>query len=79
MQRGETAEVADAIAADPTLITWRDAQGVSAILWAVYHCQPLIVDFLKAERARIGEPLDPFEAAAVGDLQSLEEALTAAP
>ncbi len=79
IQRGQTAEVADAVADDHSLIAWRDAQGVSALLWAVYSSQTLIVDFLKAERARTGEPLDVFEAASLGDLPALRLALDAAP
>lgn len=79
IQRGQTAEVADAVADDPSLLGWRDPQGVSSLLWAVYSSQPLIVDFLKAERSRIGEPLDSFEAAALGDLPALQQAIEEAP
>lgn len=79
IQRGQTAEVADAVAEDPSLLTWRDPQGVSALLWAVYSSQPLIVDFLKAERGRTGESLDPFEAAAAGDLLALQQAFKVHP
>lgn len=79
IQRGQTAEVADAVAGDPSLLVWRDPQGVSPLLWAVYSNQPLIVDFLKAERSRTGEPLDAFEAAATGDLSALRQAVEAAP
>lgn len=79
IQRGQTAEVADAVAGDPSLLVWRDPQGVSPLLWAVYSNQPLIVDFLKAERSRTGEPLDAFEAAATGDLSALRQAMEAAP
>ena len=79
IQRGDTAAVADAVAADPTLISWRDVQGVSALLWAVYSGQTLVLDFLTAERSRSGEPLDLFEAAATGDLAALRQVLTAHP
>lgn len=32
---GATAEVAATIQGDPVLARWRDAQGVSALLWSV--------------------------------------------
>ncbi len=79
IQRGATAEVADAVAADPELLTWRDAQGVSALLWSIYSGQTLVRDFFLAEMARTGIALDIFEAASVGDLASLRLAVTASP
>lgn len=79
IQRGATAEVADSITADPALLLWRDPQGVSALMWAVYSGQPLTVDFFKAERARVGEPLDLFEAAALGDLPALKQSFETTP
>lgn len=79
IQRGQTAEVADAISVDPSLLLWRDPQGVSGLMWAIYSSQPVIVDFFKAERARAGQSLDPFEASAVGDLPGIEKAFEADP
>jgi uncharacterized protein len=79
IQRGATAEVADAVAADPALIFWRDAQGVSALMWSIYSGQTLVRDFLLAERLRTSIPLDVFEAAAAGDAVALSGALDAAP
>jgi len=79
IQRGATVEVADAVAADPALLAWRDVQGVSALMWAIYHGQVLVRDFLLAERLRTGVALDAFEAAAVGDVESLSKALDAVP
>lgn len=79
IQRGATAEIADAVAADPTLLTWRDAQGISALLWSVYTGQVLVRDYLLAELSRTGTPLDIFESAAVGDLPTLQSALAAEP
>ena len=46
IRTGQTAEVAAAAEEDPSLIACRDAQGVSAFLWSIYHGQPLIRDFL---------------------------------
>ena len=77
IQRGATVEVADAVAADPSLLAWRDVQGVSALMWAIYSGQVLVRDFLLVERARTGVALDAFEAAAVGDVESLAKAIDA--
>jgi len=79
IQRGATVEVADAVAADPSLLSWRDAQGVSALLWSIYSGQTLVRDFLLVEMARTGVPLDAFQAAAVGDPDLLAKALEATP
>jgi uncharacterized protein len=79
IQRGATAEVADAVAADPELLSWRDAQGVSALQWSIYSGQTLVRDFFLAEMTRSGSALDIFEAASAGDLASLRQALDASP
>jgi|HubBroStandDraft_5_1064220.scaffolds.fasta_scaffold232110_2 ankyrin repeat protein len=79
IQRGATAEIADAVAADPSLLSWRDAQGVSAILWSIYSGQPLVRDYLLAEKSRIGQLLDLFEASAVGDALTLRQILNETP
>jgi uncharacterized protein len=64
IQQGATAEIASTVAAEPALAAWRDAQGVSALMWSVYLNQPLIRDFLLSQLADI----DIFEAAAIGDI-----------
>jgi ankyrin repeat protein len=79
IQTGATAEVADAIHADPTLAAWRDPQGVSALLWSVYCSQPLIRDFLLARLAGDGIALDIFEVAATGDIPHLRALLAVEP
>ncbi|HTJ31537.1 MAG TPA: ankyrin repeat domain-containing protein [Acidobacteriaceae bacterium] len=79
IQRGATAEIADAVAADPSLLTWRDAQGLSALTWSIYSGQTMVRDFLIAERLRAGIANDAWEAAACGDAQALSQALDAAP
>lgn len=79
IQRGATAEIADAVATDPTLLSWRDAQGVSALMWAIYSGQTLVRDFFLVEMERTGIALDAFESAAAGSGASLAKALTAAP
>jgi uncharacterized protein len=71
IRNGETAEVAAAAEEDPSLITSRDAQGVSAFLWSIYSGQPLIRDFLLTRLPG----LDIFEAAALGDCGRIERLL----
>jgi uncharacterized protein len=71
IRKGETAEVAAAAEEDPSLVTCRDAQGVSALLWSIYGRQPLITNFLLAHL----EQLDIFEASAVGDCERLTSLL----
>ena len=79
IQRGATVEVADTVAADPSLLAWRDVQGVSALMWAIYSGQELVRDFLLTERLRTGIALDAYEAAAVGNADSLATALDITP
>ncbi len=79
IQRGATAEVAEAIESDPTLIAWRDAQGVSALMWSIYSGQTTIRNLLLVQIANQGAPLDLFEAAAVGDPAEILAALEPAP
>src|SRR5580698_9393980 len=79
IQRGATVEIADAVAADPTLLSWRDVQGVSALMWAIYSGQTLVRDFLLIEMERTGCALDAFEAAAAGNVTSLQKSLQATP
>jgi uncharacterized protein len=71
IRKGETAEVAAAVNDDPVLVSTRDAQGISALLLAIYHQQPLIRDFLLSRLTEI----DFFEAAAVGDCARLASLL----
>jgi ankyrin repeat protein len=75
IQSGATSEVADAVELDPALVEYRDPQGVSALIWAVYAGQPLVRDFLASRLATHGVPLDVFEAAATGDETRLQAIL----
>jgi ankyrin repeat protein len=77
IQQGATAEVADAVQADPTLAASRDSQGVSALIWSIYCGQPLVRDFLLARLDTDSIALDVFEAAAVGDQAQLKALLEA--
>lgn len=79
IQRSATADIADAVASDLSLLTWRDAQGLSALTWSIYSGQTMVRDFLLAERQREGIAPDAYEAAAIGDPEALTQALDAAP
>src|SRR5580698_5637229 len=79
IQTGATAELADAVQADPALAYARDPQGVSMLLWSVYCGQTLVRDFLLARLAAEGVALDVSEAAAVGDVGQLKTLLKAEP
>jgi ankyrin repeat protein len=70
VKRGDTQEIANWVKDDPQIAESRDAQGVSALLWAVYSGQTLVRDFLRS-----GLELDLPEAAAVGDVARLRELL----
>jgi ankyrin repeat protein len=67
IRSGATAEIADAVHADPLLAVWRDVQGVSALMWSIYSGQTMVRDFLRASLSEQSIPLDIFEAAAIGD------------
>jgi len=79
IQQGATAEIAAAVHDDPGLVTARDPQGVSPLLWSVYFGQPLVRDFLLGRLEADGVALDIFEAAAMGDESSLHHLLEAEP
>jgi hypothetical protein len=74
VKRGDTQEIADWVKDDPQIAESRDAQGVSALLWAVYSGQTLVRDFLRS-----GLELDLPEAAATGDAGRLRELLGTDP
>ena len=77
IQSGSTAELADAIAADPPLAEYRDPQGVSALLWTIYTGQATARDFFLARLAERGVELDIFEASALSDEARLGAIVTA--
>lgn len=77
IQTGATAEIADAVERDPALAEYRDPQGVSALLWAIYMGQSLVRDYLLARLAAHGALLDIYEAAALGDIPRLKAILSA--
>jgi len=72
VKRGDTHEIAEWVQDDPQIAESRDAQGVSALLWAVYSGQTVVRDFLRS-----GLELDLPEAAATGDVARLRELLGA--
>ena len=67
VRRGSTKEIAEWVEDDPQIATSRDAQGISALMWAIYSGQTLVREFLRS-----GLPdLDLAESAAVGDCERL--------
>ena len=74
VKRGDTQEIADWVKDNSQIAESRDAQGVSALLWAVYTGQTVVRDFLRS-----GLELDLPEAAAVGDHARVRELLGADP
>lgn len=70
IRKGKTQEIAEWVKDDPQIAESRDAQGVSALLLAVYSGQIQIRDFLLS-----GLEPDLPEAAAVGDVEQLRELL----
>jgi uncharacterized protein len=76
IQSGNAAEVTAALENDPSLAAYRDPQGVSAVLWAVYTGQTKIRNLLIAKLAVIGVPLDVFEAASTGNEARLQTILS---
>jgi ankyrin repeat protein len=74
IKKGKTKEIAEWVKDDPQIAESRDAQGVSALLLAVYSGQTQIRDFLRS-----GLELDLPEAAAVGDIARLGELLGSDP
>jgi uncharacterized protein len=74
IRQGKSNEIAEWVKDDPQIAESRDAQGVSALLLAVYSGQTLIRDFLRS-----GLELDLPEAAAVGDVARLSELLGSDP
>jgi len=69
IRQGKTAEIAEAVEAQPALAKSRDAQGISALILAIYTQQSVIRDFLLSRH----NDLDIFEAAAVGDCTRLQQ------
>lgn len=69
IRQGKTAEIAEAVEAQPSLAHSRDVQGISALTLAVYTQQPMIRDFLLAHMTE----LDIFEAACVGNCERLHQ------
>jgi ankyrin repeat protein len=76
IQSGDAAEVTAALENDPSLAQYRDAQGVSALLWAVYTGRTEVRKLLVAKLATLSVPLDVFEAASTGNEARLQAILS---
>lgn len=75
IQSGSVVEVTASLDTNPSLAEYRDPQGVSALLWAVYTGQTAIRDLLLKKRKERGVVSDVFEAAATGDEAQLQALL----
>jgi hypothetical protein len=69
IRQGKSAEIAEAVTAQPSVASSRDAQGISALMLSIYTQQPVIRDFLLTHL----KDLDIFEAAAVGNCRRLHQ------
>jgi ankyrin repeat protein len=69
IRRRDEEEARRLLLADPSAVSERDEQGVSAVLLALYHGMPALAD----EIARGRDHLDVFEAAASGDLERVRQ------
>jgi uncharacterized protein len=72
---GDVAGVATLLEAEPALARSRDANGVSALMFAVYHRAREVADLLASRAA----PLDLFEAVAMDRLELVDELTAANP
>jgi ankyrin repeat protein len=72
---GDAGGVETILDTDPGVASARDASGVSALMRAIYRFD---VDMVEMVKTRV-EALDVFEAAALGDVDRLEELLVAEP
>lgn len=78
VRAGDRDRLEDLLTDDPSLAASRGDDGVSLLLTALYHRQPDLARLL-AERRPAEEPLDLFEATALGDEVRLAELLRRSP
>jgi ankyrin repeat protein len=71
LAKGDTAGVAQALAADPAIAMTRNTAGASLLAWAAYHRNPEAVAAVRACLPMV----DPFEAIIIGETESFEAAL----
>jgi ankyrin repeat protein len=76
IQSGSIDKVKEELDSDPALAQYRDPQGVSALMWAVYTGQTAIRDLLVKKRAELGIAPDLFEAASTGNEAELQTILS---
>jgi ankyrin repeat protein len=69
VQSGNTEKLRNLLSENPALAASRDASGVSALMHAVYRRQTACIALLR----QAGVPLDIFEAASLGALDSLND------
>jgi uncharacterized protein len=75
VQSGDLASLTALLDQDPTISSARDKSGVSLLMMALYYRQRPAAELIQKTRARHGQPLDIFEAAACGDAGALANLL----
>jgi|SRR5438270_10228088 len=75
VQGGDAAKIRSLLQDDPSLATAKDANGVSALMFAFYYRRPEIADLLLAAKPN----LDIFEATAAGKSDKVSEILKKDP
>src|SRR5947209_9135975 len=75
VQGGDAAKIRSLLQDDPSLATAKDANGVSALMFAFYYRRPEIADLLLAAKP----DLDIFEATAAGKAEKVSETLNRDP
>lgn len=76
IQSGPVDKVKEELESDPSLADYRDPQGISALMWAVYTGQTAIRDLLLKKRAELGLAPNIFEAASTGSEAELQSILS---
>jgi ankyrin repeat protein len=76
VRSGTPEEIHAAVEANPELAQTRDAQGVSALMWAVYTGRRDVRDYLLSGLRTEAGGLDVFEAAACADCDCLRKLLS---
>lgn len=75
IRQGDVERVRAWLRDDPALLEARDEQGLSGLMWSVYQRHATVTELLLAQP----RALDAFEAAAVGDLRTIQRLLAEDP
>jgi penicillin amidase len=73
---GDLAQVRKAVESEPKLADERNEDGISTVLWALYAGKKDVAAYL---RDSLGRELDPWEAAALGELEPVKKLVAEKP